>query len=112
MKRHEMVVDSPEEKKLRAALEKRADPEAARMKRFLAMPDLSRTKMSPIKALADKVLSIPMFKDFDVMDLPEIVSTKDNFDLLNTPKDHPSRKPTDTYYADPSHVLRTHTTVM
>jgi phenylalanyl-tRNA synthetase alpha chain len=31
---------------------------------------------------------------------------------LNTPKDHPSRGVTDTYYIDETHVLRTQTTVM
>ena len=32
--------------------------------------------------------------------------------LLNTPKDHPSRRETDTYYLDDTHVLRTQMTVM
>lgn len=38
-----------------------------------------------------------------------VVSTWDNFDSLLIPADHPSRKPTDTYYTDDGLVLRTHT---
>jgi phenylalanyl-tRNA synthetase alpha chain len=38
-----------------------------------------------------------------------MVSTKDNFDDLLIPKDHPSRAPSDTFYSDESTVLRTHT---
>lgn len=83
-----------------------------RIQKLLAMPDLSRTENSPVKFIADKILAIPAFKDFDVIKIPEIVSVRDNFDLLNTPLDHPSRKETDTYYVDATHVLRTHTTVM
>ena len=37
---------------------------------------------------------------------------EENFDLLNTPKDHPSRGKTDTYYIDERHILRTQMTVM
>lgn len=112
MKRNDIVIDDAEAQKALAGLAERKDFEAARMRRFLAMPDLTRTPGSPIKALVDKVLDVPTFRSFDVMKLPEAVSAEYNFDLLNTPKDHPSRKPTDTYYVDDAHVLRTHTTVM
>jgi len=49
-------------------------------------------------------------------DLPKIeidtpyVSVAYNFDKLRVPKDHPSRKPSDTYYKDEETVLRTHMT--
>jgi len=33
-----------------------------------------------------------------------------NFDALNTDKHHPSRNSSDTFYLNPEHVLRTHTT--
>jgi phenylalanyl-tRNA synthetase alpha chain len=57
-------------------------------------------------------------KTFD--ELPNIVSTTDNFDLLLIPKNHPSRSRSDTYYVLPEninttcfmndeYVLRTHT---
>jgi len=47
------------------------------------------------------------FERFD--DFPPLVSLQDNFDMLLIPKDHPSRRPSDTYYWDDHHVLRTHT---
>lgn len=112
MAHKEIVIETKEEKEALAHLAKRTDLEAARMRRFLAMHDLSRTEGSPIKALVDAVLNISLFKDFDVLKFPEVVSVQYNFDLLNTPKDHPSRKATDTYYVDDSHVLRTQTTTM
>jgi phenylalanyl-tRNA synthetase alpha chain len=83
-----------------------------RIHKLLSFPDLSRIKNSPIKFIVDKILSMPAFKDFDIIETPEIVSVEYNFDLLNTPPDHPSRRETDTYYIDKDHVLRTHTTVM
>ena len=51
-----------------------------------------------------------MFKDFDLVDFPRIVTVEQCFDLLNMPKDHPARKETDTYYLDATNILRTHTT--
>jgi phenylalanyl-tRNA synthetase alpha chain len=38
------------------------------------------------------------------------VSVENNFDRLRVPLDHPSRKPTDTFYKDENEVLRTHMT--
>jgi len=43
-------------------------------------------------------------------DLPPIVSTRACFDELLVAPDHPSRRPTDTYYLDEATVLRAHTT--
>lgn len=37
-----------------------------------------------------------------------VVSTRDNFDVLGFPDDHPGRSRTDTYYIDSKTVLRTH----
>jgi phenylalanyl-tRNA synthetase alpha chain len=38
------------------------------------------------------------------------VSVADNFDHLRVPKNHPSRRPTDTFYQDDENCLRTHMT--
>lgn len=38
-----------------------------------------------------------------------VVTTKENFDDLGFPTDHPGRSKTDTYYVNQDHVLRTHT---
>jgi len=112
MKRTNLVISTEEEKQSLVELAQRTDFEAARMRRFLALPDLSRKTGSPIKALIDIVLGVSIFKDFDVLQFPEVVSVRNNFDLLNAPKDHPSRKPTDTYYVNLANVLRTQTTAM
>jgi phenylalanyl-tRNA synthetase alpha chain len=108
----EIQVDTSEEMRLRAELEARTDIDAARMKRLLAMPDLSRTEGSPVKELVSRITSIPDYRDFDIIHVPEIMSTKIAFDLFDFPADHPARSTSDTYYADADHILRTQTTVM
>ncbi len=108
----EIIIESKEEEKLRAELEKRTDPESLRMKRFLSMPDLSRTEGSPIHELAKRIIEIPDFKTFDVVRVPEIVPTRESFDLFNFPLDHPARSHSDTYFVTDDYILRTHTTVM
>jgi phenylalanyl-tRNA synthetase alpha chain len=62
-------------------------------------------------------LSIIKEKVFDYFsELPRIeianpyVSIEDNFDHLRVPKNHPSRRPTDTFYRDKETCLRTHMT--
>ena len=110
--REYIVATDPIAEQLQKELETKTDIKSERLKRLLALPDLSRTEKSPIKFIVDAVLALPLFEKFDVLQFPEIVSTKDNFDLLNSPADHPSRKETDTYYVSPEYVLRTHTTTM
>jgi len=110
--RKEIVINDPNEAVLIKELHARTDIKAERIKRLLALPDLTKKENSPVKILFDQILNLPRFKDFDLVDFPRIVSAADDFDLLNTPKDHPSRKETDTYYVDENHVLRTQMTVM
>ncbi len=108
----EIIVDSKEEKALLAELNKRTDAEAVRMKRFLAMPDLSREEGNPIHELVKKILAIPDFRDFDVIKSPEVVPVKESFDLFNFPANHPARSKSDTYFLNDNQILRTHTTIM
>ncbi len=82
------------------------------MRRFLAMPDLSRTPGSPLYDLAQRIIALPRFADFKVLNVPEIVSTDLTFDKFNFASDHPARSKSDTYYVDDQNILRTHTTVM
>lgn len=49
---------------------------------------------------------------FTVVDGPEIESVRNNFDALNSPKNHPSRDLSDTFYIDEKTLLRTHTSPM
>lgn len=105
-------ISYPEGEKLLKDLEAKTDMESMRIKRYLAMPDLSRTPGSPINEMVERIKAIPDFKDFDVINTPEIVSTRVTFDLFDFPPDHPVRSKSDTYYVDENNILRTHTTVM
>jgi len=99
-------------KKLSTEIKEKDDTNSLRINRLLNYPDLSRRSNSPIKIILDRILAMSRFNDFDVIEIPEVISVENNFDILNTALDHPSRKKTDTYYVDDGHVLRTHTTAM
>ncbi|OHA12058.1 MAG: hypothetical protein A3J10_01325 [Candidatus Sungbacteria bacterium RIFCSPLOWO2_02_FULL_54_10] len=108
----EYVIQRDEEKKIRADIEKKGDAETTRIKRYLAMPDLSRTPLSPVHELVKKVISIPTFKNFDLINVPEVVPVDIAFDLFEIGPEHPARSRSDTYYANDNNILRPHTTVM
>lgn len=107
-----IVIKSEDESRLRKEIENRTDFESLRMKRYLNMPDLSRKNDSPLKAIIDMVLKIDRFKDFDIIEIPEIVPADVSFDLFNFPLNHVARSKSDTYYAEENQILRTHDTVM
>lgn len=106
-----IVIPSPEETKLKQDLEKKNDVYSMRLKRYLSMPDLSRTEGSPLKDIVDRASKTESLKGFDVIEIPEIIPTDIMFDLFNMPEGHPARSKSDTYYVDDNHVLRTHDTV-
>jgi phenylalanyl-tRNA synthetase alpha chain len=110
--RKNIVIEDKTEKALIKDLEKRTDIKAERIKRLLNLPDLTKKENSPVKILVDQITKLPRFKDFDLVDFSRIVTVEENFDILNAPKDHPSRRESDTYYLDESHILRTQTTAM
>lgn len=107
----DIKISRVEEDRLRTELEKRTDIDAARIKRYLAMPDLSRTSSSPLAEIVKRVKALPVVKGFDVIDIPEIVPASISFDLFDFPLDHPARSASDTYYVDTKNILRTHDTV-
>ena len=107
-----IIISLEEEETIKEQLEKRSDPEAQRLERFLAMPDLTRAEGNPLCEIAKRVLSLEDFKDFYDIKTPEIVGTDVSFDLFDFAQDHPARSKSDTYYIDDKHILRTHTTVM
>ncbi len=106
------VIPRDEEKALLSALQKRDDTEAKRIKGYVAMADLSRTLGSPLNEIMKRVTTLPLLKDFDHIDIPEVIPTNILFDLFNFASDHPARSKSDTYYVDEKNVLRTHDTVM
>lgn len=107
----QIVINSEDEKRLRADLEARTDIEAKRIKRYLAMPDLSRTEGSPLKEIVQRARSVPSLQGFDEIEVPEIVPTDIMFDMFNMPPGHPARSKSDSYYVDQTHVLRPHDTI-
>lgn len=106
-----IIIKNKDEENLIKELNRRSDIKAERIKKFLAFPDLTKKENSPVKILFDQIIKLPVFKEFDLVEFPRIVTVEQCFDLLNMPEDHPARKETDTYYLDNAHVLRTHTTV-
>ncbi|MEX0916560.1 MAG: hypothetical protein WDZ44_00420, partial [Candidatus Spechtbacterales bacterium] len=105
------ILKEEREKVLELLVEKH-DPESERIKRFLGMPDLSRTPGSPLHELVQRILGLPEVQDFDIINVPEVVNTEISFDLFDFPAEHPARSASDTYYLDERHILRPHTTVM
>ncbi len=112
MKRENIIIEDKKEQELVGELQTRTDIKAERIKRLLALPDLTKKENSPVKLLVDQIIELPRFKDFYLIDFPRIVAVADNFDVLNTPKDHPSRRESDTYYITEKDILRTQTTTM
>ncbi|MEZ4156808.1 MAG: hypothetical protein R3B52_02455 [Candidatus Paceibacterota bacterium] len=104
-------IDLTKEEELKKELQTRTDAESQRQIRFLDMPDLSRTEGSPIYELAQKITNLEQFKDFSVVQVPEIVPVAQSFDLFDFPADHPARSKSDTYYVTDEYILRPHTTV-
>lgn len=107
-----VLYHDPEEAPILAALEERTDFEAMRLKRLMALPDLTRKENSPVKFLVDALLTIPAFRGFDVAQIPETITVRKAFDLFDFPENHPSRRETDTYFVGLERILRTHTTSM
>ena len=105
-----VIEDDREEKILIEELNERSDIKAKRIKRLLVLPDLTKKEHSPVKILFDQIINLPRFDGFDIVEFPKIITVEQCFDLLNTPKDHPSRGETDTYYLDDVHLLRTQMT--
>ncbi|HEY4528414.1 MAG TPA: hypothetical protein VJJ48_01125, partial [Candidatus Paceibacterota bacterium] len=106
-----IIIRSQDEINLKETLSTRHDPEGERLKRFLALPDLSRTIGSPLQEIVQKTLNVKLLEGFDLIKIPEIVPIEILFDLFNMPEGHPARSKSDTYYIDDTHVLRTHDTV-
>ena len=108
--RKNIIIENSRENALIEELGKRGDIKAERIKKLLKLPDLTKKQNSPVKILFDQIINLPMFRDFDLVDFPRVVTVEQCFDLLNMPKDHPARRETDTYYLDDTNILRTHTT--
>jgi len=101
-----------EEKRLINELRNQSTPEAQRICRMYDMPDLSRTPGNPVNLIVEKILNLDFYKDFDIVQTPEIVWLYETFDLFDFAPNHPARSKSDTYFVNEDKILRTHTTVL
>lgn len=63
----------------------------------------------PLNQTMEELEDLFRYMGFSVIDGPEIETVDNNFDKLNSPKNHPSRDLSDTFYIDEKTLLRTHT---
>jgi len=69
-------------------------------------------KKHPITQTIDDCIDIFRRIGFIVAEGPNIETIYHCFDALNTPEDHPSREPSDTFYFADGRLLRTHTSTV
>lgn len=70
---------------------------------------VSMGRVHPTTKTIRELIDVFVRMGFILEDGPEVESVYNNFDALNSPKDHPSRGLSDTFYFDAQRVLRTHT---
>lgn len=69
----------------------------------------SRGGLHPVSRTLLRIEAIFRAAGYSVAEGPEIEDDFHNFEALNIPASHPARAMHDTFYVDPTHVLRTHT---
>ena len=65
--------------------------------------------LHPVTRTLQRIEAIFAAVGYEVAEGPEIEDDYHNFEALNIPSHHPARAMHDTFYIDPTHVLRTHT---
>lgn len=68
--------------------------------------------LHPLTVVTEKIIEYFRPYGFEVILGHELVSTEENFDSLNIPKDHPARAEFDTFYVKDGRTLRAHMTSM
>lgn len=63
----------------------------------------------PLLKTKDELENLFISMGFTVIEGPEVETVQNNFDALNSPKNHPSRDLSDTFYINKDILLRTHT---
>lgn len=63
----------------------------------------------PLISVMEELENVFMNMGFSVVQGPEVETVYNNFDALNSPENHPSRDPSDTFYITDDILLRTHT---
>lgn len=63
----------------------------------------------PLTKVTEEIEDIFIGMGYEIAEGPEIETDHYNFELLNLPQGHPAREMHDSFYIDPTHLLRTHT---
>ena len=77
----------------------------------ITMPAKKRSvgSLHPINRVANDLIDIFQSMGFDVVDGPEVETDYYNFEALNVPADHPARDMQDTFFLNPTLLLRSQT---
>lgn len=67
---------------------------------------------NPLNKTMEDLENLFLSMGFSIVDGPEVETVENNFDLLNSPKNHPSRDLSDTFYINDNVLLRTHTSTV
>lgn len=80
----------------------------------ITLPSSKTNKGSknPFQLILDEVVDFFIGMGYTVADGPEVESDYFNFELLNTPKDHPARDMQDSFFIDENTLLRSHTSAV
>ncbi|NLD26461.1 MAG: phenylalanine--tRNA ligase subunit alpha [Acholeplasmataceae bacterium] len=63
----------------------------------------------PFTKVIEEIEEIFIGMGYQIAEGPEVETDHYNFELLNLPKGHPAREMQDSFYIDPTYLLRTHT---
>ncbi len=102
------ITDALQEKK--TALEAAAEAASvAGIDVTLPGRSIPRGNLHPMTQVLHRAVQVLRRLGFALATGPEVETEWHCFDALNTPKDHPARNESDTFYFDTGHLLRTHT---
>lgn len=91
------------------AIEEKNKLEQERIDVFLPGRQKNFGKVHPIYKVLEEMIDNFRQLGFAVGYGPDVDSDYYNFEGLNYPEDHPARDMQDTFYVDPTHLLRSHT---
>lgn len=103
----EAAIANQGEKMKKAALNEKLEKETL----DITMPSKTTKQggLHPINIVLNDMIDIFQSMGFDVVDGPEVETDYYNFEALNVPADHPARDMQDTFFLNPSMLLRSQT---
>ena len=101
-KKREVLLDSELDKKI----------ESEKINITLPSRKVEKGSRNPIQLIIDRVTDIFVGLGYNVVSGPEVEKDYYNFELLNTPKDHPARDMQDSFFIDENTLLRSHTSAV